>query len=78
MCVVDRDIPLMSQLDIGLLLPAQKTGAKPKTLRIKGVVVRKENDARTGRFLIAVYFSGISAADQKRLEQFIARYLKTP
>ena len=36
----------------------------------------KDKDARTGRFLVAVYFSDVKPADQKRLEQFIDRYLK--
>ncbi len=76
MCVVDRDIPMMSQLNIGLELPGGPKG-KPKTVHMKGVLVRKDKELRTGRYLVAVYFSDIKAADKKRLEQFIDRYLKT-
>jgi len=77
MCVVDKDIPMMTQLNIGLELPTGVPG-KTKTVHMKGVLVRKEKDIRTGRFLMAVYFSDMKPADQKRLEQFIARSLKTP
>ncbi len=75
LCIVDRDIPMMSQLNIGLELPAGSRG-KRKTVHMKGVLVRKEKEVRTGRFLVAVYFSDIKPADAKRLEQFIAHYLK--
>ena len=78
--LVERDIPLMSQLAVVLELPPQspKTAGKPKVVRAKGVLVRKEKDGRTGRFLVAIYFSSIGSADRRRLETFIDRYLKTP
>ena len=76
MCVIDRDIPLMSQLQIGLQLP-NVSGKGLQAIHMKGVVVRKEKDIRTGRYLIAVYFSDIKPADEKRLDKFIVRYLKT-
>ena len=75
LCIVDRDIPIMSQLNIGLELPAGFS-QKQKTIHLKGVLVRKEKEERTGRFLVAVYFSGIKPADQKRLEHYIQSYLK--
>ncbi len=79
--IVENDVPMMSQVKLALQLPVvSKSGRhlRPKTLQIKGVVVRKELDPRTGRYLIAIFFSTIKAEDQKRLEQFISRYLKTP
>ncbi len=75
MCVVDKDIPMMSQLAIGLELPAGSSG-KRQSVHMKGVLVRKDKDLRTGRYLVAIYFSNTKPADQKRLEQFIGRYLK--
>ena len=75
MCVVDSDIPMMSQLEIGLEIPGKSAG-RQTTVHLKGVLVRKEKDLRTGRFLVAVYFSDVKPADAKRLEQFIDRYLK--
>ncbi len=80
MGIVDNDIPLMSQLSIALQLPSRNASGEGKSrpLNIKGVVVRKEKDPRTGRYLIGIYFSNIKPADQKRLESFISRYLKNP
>ena len=78
--VVDRDIPMMSQVKLALQLPLPphgKSAVRTKTIQMKGVVVRKDKDVRTGRYLIAIYFSTIKPADQKRLENFISRYLKT-
>lgn len=77
MCVIDRDIPMMSQVNVGLELPSGKKPHNRRLLRMKGVVVRKHKDPRTGRFLIAIYFSDIKPDDQKRLESFIGKYLKS-
>ena len=65
MCVVDKDIPMMTQLDIALKLPGQKM------IRVKGVVVRKEEDPLNEKFHVAIFFSEISPYDTKRLRQFI-------
>ena len=79
MGIVETNIPVMSQIKVALQLPAktQKGGAKVKTIQVKGVVVRKDRDVRTGRYLVAIYFSEMKPADQKCLERFIDRYLKT-
>ena len=79
MGIVEQDIPLMSQLSIALELPSKSAKGKgaSRALRIKGVVVRKEKDPRTGRYLIGIYFSNVKPTDQKRLETFITRYLKS-
>ena len=78
--MVEKDIPLMTQLKIALQLPTQGSRGTVKltTIHIKGVIVRKDKDPRTGRFLIAIYFSNIKADDQKRLQRFISGYLKNP
>lgn len=70
LCIVDRDIPLMTQLKIALTLPS-KAAQKPKVLSMKGVVVRKEKDMEGGQFYIAIYFSDIKPSDRKTLDQFI-------
>lgn len=77
MCVIDRDVPVMSQLKIGLQLPGRKAASSGRTLHMKGVVVRKERDIRTGRYLVAVYFSDVKPSDQKSLNQFIFSYLQS-
>lgn len=72
MCLVDKDIPMMTQLNIGLSLPsASGASGRVKKIRLKGVVVRKDRSPQTGRFCIAVFFSECKPADQKTLEKFI-------
>ena len=70
LCIVDRNIPLMTQLAVAIKLPVKgsKTG---KTLKIKGVVVRREKDPALDRYFIAIYFSGINSLDQDTLRRFI-------
>jgi c-di-GMP-binding flagellar brake protein YcgR len=73
MCVVDTDIKLMTQLSLGVSLP---NGSKSQRLVAKGVVVRKDRDPRTGKFLIAVFFSDLKPKDKKLLKEFIDGRLK--
>ena len=78
MCAVDRNIPLMTQLEIAFSLPiVVNFSSKEKIVKAKGVVVRKEEDAASDRFFIAIYFSDIKPKDQKVLDEFIAYRLKT-
>lgn len=75
LCLVDKNIPLMTQLKIALTVPSAGSSAhaKERTLRLKGVVVRKEEDALTQKFYIGVFFSSISPKDQKVLQDYIER-----
>ena len=77
LCRVEREIPLMTKVRIGLALaPVKRASAKPITLNLNGVVVRKEKDPRTDHFLIAVYFSGIKPRDQNLLGRYVEERLK--
>jgi len=77
MCVVEKDIPLMTQLKIGFSLPAAgKKNAKGREVQVRGVVVRKEKDPSTGKFFIAIYFSDVKPSTQQTLDAFIERQLK--
>ncbi|OIO38714.1 MAG: hypothetical protein AUJ72_02010 [Candidatus Omnitrophica bacterium CG1_02_46_14] len=77
MCRVDRDIPLMTQLEMIFSLPiVVKFSAKDKIVKAKGVVVRKEEDAVSDKYFIAVYFSDIKLKDQKILNEFIEYRIK--
>ena len=68
----------MTQLDIAFSLPVVvKFSSKEKIVKAKGVVVRKEEDAVSDKFFIAVYFSDIKPKDQKILNEFIAYRLKS-
>jgi c-di-GMP-binding flagellar brake protein YcgR len=72
MFLIEQDIPMMTQLDIALTIPSA-SGSKEskKTTHIKGVVVRKDIDVQSGKYYVAVYFSGIKEADQKALNEYI-------
>ena len=72
LCIVDKDIPLMTQLKLALSLPSSRKGAGGhKTLAMKGVVVRKEKDVTGKQYFIAIFFSEIKPADRAFLEKFI-------
>ncbi len=68
LCVVDREIPVMTQLKVALTLPMKP---KSKTVTAKGVIVRKEKDPAGGQFYVAIYFSDIKPTDRQTLSQFI-------
>jgi c-di-GMP-binding flagellar brake protein YcgR len=70
LCVVDKSVPVMTQLAVALTLPEGRS-KKGKTLRLKGVVVRREKDPSADRYLLAVYFSDIKPEDQETLCRFI-------
>ena len=71
MCLVDKDIPIMTQLEIALALPASGRSKKEQKVKAKGVVVRKEKDAASGKFFIAIYFLDISPKTRGILNKFI-------
>ena len=72
LCVVDKNIPLMAQLAVALTLPAQDKKAKSgKILRIKAVVVRREKDPSSEKYLLALFFSQISPENRRALNRFI-------
>ncbi len=74
-CLMDKDISMMTKLDLCLFLPsAQKR--KARKIRVEGVVVRKQKDQVTEKFYVAIYFSKLKPADQKFLNEYIQRRLK--
>lgn len=73
LCRVNRDIPVMTQLEIGLSVPAAKAS---RSIRLQGVVVRKEKVPHTGDYLVAIYFSQVKPKDQKILDDYIRRRLE--
>lgn len=69
-CLVEKEIPVMTQLNIALSLPGESRSATKK-IRLKGTVVRREKEARSGKFYIAIYFSDVKPADAKHLKKYI-------
>lgn len=66
MCLLDKEVPMMTKLRLAISLESKKT------LHVKGVVVRKEKDMATEKFQVAIFFSEISASDLEALERYIA------
>ncbi len=76
MCLVDKNIATMTQLDIVVTLPfTTKNKPSTKKIHIKGVIVRKEKDIDTGKFFIAIYFAEIKEPGRFVLNQFIKNRL---
>ena len=71
LCLLDTEFSLMTQFKLALTLPGRGGGARSKVIFMKGVVVRKDKDALSGRFLHAIYFSDIKPADRLSLEKYI-------
>ena len=76
-CRVTRLLPLMSKIEVVLLVPP-KNGSKSKQakkIRCKGVVVRTEpiilKDADKAHYNTAIFFTDISAKNQKALEAYV-------
>ena len=65
MCRLERDIPVMTQLSVGLELPSAKR------VCAKGVVVRSQKDLGSSCYLIAIYFNEIREKDQNLLQDYI-------
>ncbi|MBI3252204.1 MAG: PilZ domain-containing protein [Candidatus Omnitrophica bacterium] len=74
-CLVDRNIPVMTQLDLCLFLPSVEK-KRAKKIELRGVVVRREKQAATGKFFIAIYFSRAKPVDREFLEKYILQRLK--
>ena len=76
MCIVSRDIPMMTQLKIALTLPKfGKNKTSTKTLKVRGVVVRKEKDEVAGKIFIAIFFNDLKHEDSTILREFIEHRL---
>lgn len=73
-CRVTRLLPLMSKIEVILVVPAKNNEAKTKKIRCKGVVVRTEpiilQDAEEAHYNMGIFFTEISKKDQKIIEEY--------
>ncbi len=76
MCTVEKDIPIMTQLEVGLSLPGLGKSSKGKVFQTRGVVVRKEKDPASGHYFIAIFFSEMKPKAREILYEFIENRLK--
>lgn len=74
LCLVDKEIPIMTKLRVAISLPGPNGAAV--TVKAGGVVVRKEREPQSDKFYVAVYFARIKPSDQRLLKEFIDRRLE--
>jgi c-di-GMP-binding flagellar brake protein YcgR len=83
MCLISKDIPIMTQLKIALKVPqfgkangtAKAAKTKMTTIHAKGVVVRKEKDPVSGKYFLAVFFSDMNEKDRQLFKEYIEHRL---
>ena len=71
LCRVTREVPVMSKIDMALILPSRLPSSHPDTIKVNGVVVRNEKDDRGWR--TAIFFLDMSATHRKKLEVYLNR-----
>ncbi len=69
MCLVDKDIALMTKVKLVLEL------GKSMRIRTDGVVVRKEKDLLSSKIYLALFFSDLKPADEEKLQKYIQKRL---
>lgn len=74
-CRITRLLPLMSKIDVVLLVPTKSNGKQTRKIRCKGVVVRSEpvilKDADRAHYNVAIFFTELSKRDQKTIEEYV-------
>ncbi len=73
-CVVNKDIGLMTKLEIIILIPLKKNNKKNlKKITCGGVVVRRDYIKNNGssKYNIAIYFNDIKDTDRKLLTSYV-------
>lgn len=72
LCRTSRELPVMSKIEMALVLPGRAaSSARPETIKINGVVVRNETDERGVR--AAIFFLDMSPTHRKKLEVYLNR-----
>lgn len=74
-CKVTRLLPVMSKIEVIMLVPVKGDGRQAKKIRAKGVVVRTEpiilKDAERAHYNVAIFFTDISKKDHKVIETYV-------
>lgn len=75
-CQIDQSLPLMSKVEILLLIPSRSELKTPaKKIKCKGVVVRVEptisNNLSKAHYNIAIFFTDISERDRSIIERCV-------
>ena len=74
-CRATRLLPLMSKIEVILLVPTKANGKQTKKIRCKGAVVRTEpvilKDVEQAHYNIGIFFTDISKKDQRAIEAYV-------
>lgn len=72
-CKVDRRIPLMTRVQLALVIPG-KTSSHANTLKVEGVVVREHpviNNGKVQHYDVAIFFDSLSPEERRMITQYI-------
>jgi hypothetical protein len=73
-CRIDKYIPPFTKVSVKLSLPQlSRPGGLP--VECKGVIVRSEDDAKSGKFNVAIFFNQINESQRKKIAQYVNRFL---
>lgn len=76
-CKVDKEIPLMSRVNLVVMIPDfSKSGSPLKSLELDGVVVREHPviiDGQVKHYDIAIFFESLSPKDKAMISSYISR-----
>jgi hypothetical protein len=77
-CQIDTYLPILTKLNITLLLPKDKNSKTPKHISCEGTVVRIEKCADSlepNKYNVAVYFNQINKSDMKLIDRYVKTHL---
>lgn len=74
-CRVTRLLPVMSKIEVIMLMPVKGNGKQNIKIRAKGVVVRTEpmilKDTDKAHYNVAIFFTDMTKKDQKAIEAYV-------
>lgn len=74
-CHLEKYIPPFTKLAVKVSLPTPvKNGIKDVQVECRGVIVRTEDDGKSG-FNVAIFFNGIGESQRKKISQYISQFL---
>ncbi|MBU0759025.1 MAG: PilZ domain-containing protein [Candidatus Omnitrophica bacterium] len=75
-CRITRLLPVMSKIEVIMLVPVKGNGRYTKKIRARGVVVRSEpvilENTDRAHYNVAIFFTDISKKDQKAVEAYVS------
>jgi hypothetical protein len=76
-CKVEKEIPLMSRLQLILMIPdTSREGKAPAEVEVDGVVVRQHPviiDGRVKHYDVAIFFENLSPKHRDMISSYVAR-----